>query len=364
MNNRHLKTVVGLSILIVLMSSCKDAPQDTEHIRPIKTITVKDAAAGRVRKFSGIVKATEYSRLSFEVGGMVQSVQVDIGDHVEMGQQLAVLDDEPYRLEVDAAQAELDKAIANEVNTKAEYERQQRVFEQGAGTQNKLDQAKYDYDAALSSHAYNVSQLKLAKRNLIKTSLIAPYEGYIAARYVEPHEEIQAGRQVFDIDAVGEMEVVLAVPETNISQIHTDTAATLTFPTLPGISVKGNITEIGSAAIKANAFPVKIALMNPPAAINPGMTAEASLILFKEGQSTGFLVPLQSLVPSEKLGHGYVFVYEPAASIVKKTPVRIRSGWSEKNMMVIEEGLAAGDIIATAGVSYLIDGMKVKLLEK
>jgi RND family efflux transporter MFP subunit len=344
MNNRHLITVVGLSILIVLMSSCKDDRQDTEHIRPIKTITVKDAAAGKVRKFSGIVKATEYSRLSFEVGGMVQSVQVDIGDHVEKEQQLAVLDDEPYRLEVDAAQAELDKAIANEVNTKAEYERQQRVFEQGAGTQNKLDQAKYDYDAALSSHAYNVSQLKLAN--------------------VEPHEEIQAGRQVFDIDAVGEMEVVLAVPETNISQIHTDTAATLTFPTLPGISVKGNITEIGSAAIKANAFPVKIALMNPPAAINPGMTAEASLILFKEGQSTGFLVPLQSLVPSEKLGHGYVFVYEPATSIVKKTPVRIRSGWSEKNMMVIEEGLAAGDIIATAGVSYLIDGMKVKLLEK
>lgn len=142
MNNRHLITVVGLSILIVLMSSCKDDRQDTEHIRPIKTITVKDAAAGKVRKFSGIVKATEYSRLSFEVGGMVQSVQVDIGDHVEKEQQLAVLDDEPYRLKVDAAQAELDKAIANEVNTKAEYERQQRVFEQGAGTQNKLDQAK------------------------------------------------------------------------------------------------------------------------------------------------------------------------------------------------------------------------------
>jgi multidrug resistance efflux pump len=48
----------------------------------------------------------KYSRLSFEVGGMVQSVQVDIGDHVEKEQQLAVLDDEPYRLEVDAAQAE------------------------------------------------------------------------------------------------------------------------------------------------------------------------------------------------------------------------------------------------------------------
>jgi RND family efflux transporter MFP subunit len=240
----------------------------------------------------------------------------------------------------------------------------QRVFEQGAGTQNKLDQAKYDYDAALSSHAYNVSQLKLAERNLSKTCLIAPYEGYISARYVEPHEEIQTGQQVLDIDAVGEMEVVLAIPETTISQIHTDTPATVTFPTLPGKSVTGDITEIGSAAIMANAFPVKIALMDPPAAINPGMTAEASLILFKEGQSTTFLVPLQSLVPSEKLGHGYVFVYDPENSIVKKTPVRISSGGAGRNMMVIEEGLAAGDIVAIAGVSYLIDGMEVKLLEQ
>jgi RND family efflux transporter MFP subunit len=180
---------------------------------------------------------------------------------------------------------------------------------------------------------------------------------------VEPHEEIQAGRQAFDIDAVGAMEVVLAVPETTISQIHTGTPATVSFPTVPGKSVTGNITEIGSAAIKANAFPVKIALIDPPAAINPGMTAEASLVLSEEGQLTGFLIPLQSLVPSETPGQGYVFVYDPAASIVKKTPVRLRSGGSEKNMMVIEEGLASGDIIAIAGVSFLIDGMEVKLLD-
>jgi RND family efflux transporter MFP subunit len=363
MCNRLTIIIAGLSILL-FVSSCKDKPQVIEQIRSIKTITVKETATGKIRKFSGIVQATETSRLSFEVGGMVQSVHVDIGDHVEKGQELAVLDDEPYKLEVDAAKAELDKAKASVVNTKAEYERQKRVYEQGAGTKNKLDQSKYDYDAAQSSVVFHVSQMKLAERNRRKTSMKAPYEGHIAARYVEPHEEIQPGRQVFDLDAVGALEVVLAIPETTISQIQTGTAATVTFPILPGQSVTGNITEIGSAAIKANAFPVKIALINPPASIIPGTTAEASLLLLVEGQSTGFLIPLQSLLPSEKSGHGYVFVYDPAASIVKKTPVRISSHGSEKNMMVIEEGLAPGDIIATAGVTFLVDGMKVKLLEK
>ena len=126
---------------------------------------------------------------------------------------------------------------------------------------------------------YTVSQLKLAERNLSKTSLTAPYDGFIAARYVEPHEEIQAGQRIFEINAEGTMQVILAVSETNISQIHLADPVTVTFPTLPGQSIKGSVTEIGSAAIKANSFPVKIALINPPADINPGMTAEASLVM-------------------------------------------------------------------------------------
>jgi RND family efflux transporter MFP subunit len=362
MHNHLIKTIAGLLILTLLMTSCKDDQPNSEQIQSIKTITVRQTNLERVRKFAGIVKATETSQLSFEVGGMVQLVHVDIGNHVGKGQELAVLDSEPYKLAVDAAAAELDKAQANVVNTQANYERQQRVYDQGAGTKSKLDQAKYEYNAAQSSVTYCISQKKLAERNLRKTSLVAPYEGYIAARYVEPHEEIPAGQRMFEIDAVGTLEVTLAVPETTIAQIHTGTAATVTFPTLPGQSVTGKITEIGSAAIKANAFPVKLALIDPPAAINPGMTAEASLVLSEEDQPTGFLIPLQSLLPSEEPGHGYVFVYDPVASVVKKTPVRSRG--SEKNMVVIEEGLAPGDIIAEAGVTFLADGMKVKLSEQ
>ena len=95
--------------------------------------------------------------------------------------------------------------------------------------------------------------------------------------------------------------------------------------------------------------------------MNPGMTAEVSLILAEEGRPTGYLIPLQAILPGEKAGQGYVFVYDAVASTVKKVPVRCRG--NEKNLMVIEEGLAEGDIIATAGVSFLVDGMKVRLLE-
>jgi multidrug efflux pump subunit AcrA (membrane-fusion protein) len=62
-------------------------------------------------------------------------VEVDIGDRVTKDQELAVLDPEPYQLDVDAIQAELIKAKDNVAKSKAEYERQKRIFEQGAGAQ-------------------------------------------------------------------------------------------------------------------------------------------------------------------------------------------------------------------------------------
>jgi len=362
MTNRLIRIFAGLSVLLLVLSSCKEEQPKAEPIRTIKTFVVRETATGKIRNFSGIVQATDTSQLSFEVGGMVQSVLVDIGNRVTKGQVLAVLDDEPYKLDVDAGKAELDKAKSNVVNTEAEYERQKRVYEKGAGTKSRLDQAKYEYEAAQSSVTYHISQLKLAERNLRKTTLEAPYDGNIAARYIEPHEEIQVGRRIFDINAAGAMEVMLAVPETTISRIHTGMSATVTFPTLPGQSVKGTITEIGSAAIRANAFPVKVALIDPPSDINPGMTAEATLVLQEEGQSTGFLIPLQAILSSEKPGEGYVFVYEPAASVVKKRLVR--SSGSEKNRMVVESGLAPGDRIAEAGAAFLTDGMKVNVLEQ
>ena len=193
---------------------------------------------------------------------------------------------------------------------------------QGAGAKSRLDKAKYNLDAALSQVNVQVAKLNFAKRNLAKTMLTSPYDGYIAWRSVEPHEEIKIGQKVFAIDAKGAMEVELAVPETTINRIHIGTQATVSFPTLPARSVKGRISYIGSAAVKSNAFPVKVGLIGPPANINPGMTAEVSLVMKDDSQVAGYLVPFQAILPAKEVGQGYAFVYDPQTSTVRKTPIK------------------------------------------
>ena len=91
---------------------------------------------------------------------------------------------------------------------------------------------------------------------------------------------------------------------------------------MPGESTKGRISYIGGAAVKANAFPVKVELKGPNEKVKPGMTAEANLAIKEKNRKPGYLVPLQALLPAPEANRGYAFVYDPDTSTVKKTPVR------------------------------------------
>jgi RND family efflux transporter MFP subunit len=354
--------MVWLLCISVALTACKEKTKTIEVVRAIKTITVKEQAAEQILKFSGLVAAVDSSGLSFEVGGQVESVKVDIGDQVKNGQVLAMLDPEPYQLEVDAIQAEHAKARDNVAKTKAEYERQKRIFEQGAGAERFVEVTEYNHKAARSAVNYQIARLYQAKRNLRKTKLLSPYLGTIAWRSVEPNEEVQAGQKILEINASGKMEVQLAVPETTVDRLHVDDLATIAFPTLPGETVKGRISDIGSAAVKANAFPVKVELIDPNEKVKPGMTTEANLIVKDENRKPGYKVPLQALLPTPEANMGFAFVYDPKTSTVKKTAVHFRG--TEQKKALVDEGLAADDIIAVAGVSFLADGMKVKLMKR
>jgi RND family efflux transporter MFP subunit len=275
---------------------------------------------------------------------------------------LAVLDTEPFQLEVDAIEAELKKAKDNVTKSKAEYERQKRIFEQGAGAKRFVEVSEYDLKSARSAVNVQIAKLDLAKRNLRHTKLLSPYDGTIAWRAVEPNEEVKGGQKVLEINASGKMQIEVAVPETTIDLIHVDDQVTVTYPTVPGESEKGRISEIGSAAVKANAFPVKVELIDPNEKVKPGMTAEANFSIKDEKLQPGYLVPFQALLPAAEENRGFAFVYDPETSTVKKTPVRARG--TEEKQAIVDEGLAEGDIIAVAGVSFLADGMKVKQMEQ
>ena len=68
--------------------------------------------------------------------------------------------------------------------------------------------------------------------------------------------------------------------------------------------------------------------------------------------AASYFVPLVAIAPGDRSGEGFVFVYDPVSSTVRRTPVRSARLLASNTVAVT--GLNAGDIIASAGVSFFL----------
>jgi len=355
------KRAAFVTAALLFAAACEEEPVEVlENVRAIKTITVSERGSGQLRRFPGIVEAVDTSSISFEVAGNTRDVNVTVGDRVEEGQVLATLDDKPFQLNVEGAEAELGRAKAQLAEKQTDFDRQKTLYEKDWVAKAAFDQALAARDSAANQVSYANSKLNLARRDLEKTILTAPFDGVIAKKFVDPFQEVARGEKVFEIYREGAMEVVVSVPETVINEVYLGLPAEVAFPSEQEESLKGRVSEIGTVAGEANAFPVKVALADPPKRVLPGMTAEVALILGEVGAETSYLVPVSAIASSDQPGEGFVFVFDSETATVKKTEIRGRG--VRDNSVFITEGVAPGDVIAVAGVSFLRDGQKVKLM--
>ena len=358
--------LLSLFVLVPLLTACgEDAADADKMLRSIRTITVSEPASGKMRRYSGVVEAAVNSSISFEVSGNVQKVNVDVGERVTKGQVLAVLDEQTHQLNVAAAQAAVGGAEVQVADARSALDRLQGVAARNAGfvSLRDMEQAEAAYDGARKNLDYNVSRLNLARRDLERTQLRAPLDGVIAQRHVDPFQEVSRGEPMFDLFVEGGMQASIGVPESEIDQIVLGMTGDIRFPAVSDQVHKGIVTEISKVAGVANAFPVKLTIdaRTQGVRIRPGITAEVTLMLGGDEDEVAYLVPIAAIVPgvgSEK----HVFVFDPASSTVKKTA--IEDGGIRDSNLIVSKGLKAGDIVAVAGVSFLRDGQKVRLMEE
>ena len=362
--NPFVHAFLGMSILFS-MAACREAPPPPpERIRAIKTITVSEQASGKIRQFSGVVEAADSSSIGFEVSGNVREMRVDVGDRITKGQVLAVLDKRTYNLNVQAAEAEVGRAKVQLADKRNDLDRFQRINKQdpGAVSQAALDNSQAAVDGALKQVQFTKSGLKLAQRDLNKTVLRAPFDGVIANRYIDAFNEVARGQKCFDTYELTGMEVAISIPEDAIDDIQMDQKGEIQFSVFADRTYHGKVTEISKVAGNANAFPIKLTIEDPDQRIRPGMTARVTLLLSGDDQKAAYLVPLSAMAQRGDATKGFVFIYDPQTSTVKKT--QIESGSVRGNDAVIFGGVKDGDIVAVAGVSFLEDGQKVKLMEQ
>ncbi len=361
-----------LSSLALLLLACGgEVEAPPEVLRAVKTVTVSQRPSGQERRFSGVLGATDKSELSFHVDGRVQAVAVEGGVQVRAGQLLASLEPQPYVLALETSIADLQAARAKLIEAEKKLDSTRRLFERKIASQQTLDAADASFDTAEGHVQSAEASVNMAQRDLDDTIIVAPFDGLIAERRIEPFQEVSSGQTVLVLHNEGAIEVDVRIPEGLIHEVDVGQRVTvrLTTAAFRGQAFRGTVTRVGASALEANAYPVTIRVEEPDPRMRPGMTARVDFTFRGQADETGWLLPANAVLPADEVSETpfferevHVFVYDPASGTVRKRPVRV-VGMRDR-YFEISEGLSEGERVAVAGVHFLRDGLRVTLYEE
>ncbi len=361
-------------MLVVFLAGCgQEAPPPELPPRAILWERVSGESVSEQRVISGIVTAISDTRLAFEVGGIVDTVEVSLGDQVESGQVLARLDPEPFELSVRDAEAVLAETVALRESARADFSRAKLLYEASVASRQEFERATARRDSQSSQVSAAEARLNLTRRDLRRSVLRAPFAGSISVKEIDLAMKLASGQIAFEMDS-GEsgLRVEVQMPETLIARVHQGDEVSITFPSVGNQqldvadrSYPAVVAEVGTRAGTGNAFPVRADLVEAPPGLRPGMTAEATFSMPHEDHGLvvveGFLIPIAAAL-AEANDQFAVFVFDPQSSTVSKRS--IQTGGVRDNSIAVLDGLTEGEIIATAGATFLREGQIVTLLDE
>ncbi|MGD9931950.1 MAG: efflux RND transporter periplasmic adaptor subunit [Mangrovibacterium sp.] len=349
----------------LLLAGCSGKEVKEETVRPVFYQEAGKTPALNVRSFSGVTQASTEARLSFKVGGLIEQVAVDMGDTVKRGAVIARIDDTDYRINYNKAESSLKNAEAQLAASKSAFLRVENLYVNNNVSLSEYEKAKTQFESAETMVKTARSQLDAAQNQLDYTVLRAPFDGVVSSIMAKENEMTSTGHPVVVFASMNNLEVKMAVPENIIGQISRGQEAKVRFSAFPEKTFRGIITEVSPGIPNASAFPVIVQLTESASRLLPGMTGTVELSL-----NGGDLSENRMVVATDAVGHDQTgdFVYVAAKTgengiyVAEKRHVTL--GELRADGYEITGGLNRGEIVITAGLSFLYDGRKVKLLNE
>lgn len=334
------------------MLACSSEAPAPEAVRPVISMTVADVASFSQTTLPGRAKATQEANLAFEVPGKLIERPVDVGDMLERGQVVARLDPRDF-------QNALDQALAAQAQARTFRSRVQQAAKSGAVSRQEVTNAAAQANAA-------EAEVRIRRKALEDATLLAPFDGKVAATYVENFQNVLAKQRIVRLLDTSRIEMEVSVPESLISLVPIAYDIQVEFDAYPGQTLPATVTEIGNeASVATRTYPVTL-VMDPPEEmdIKPGMAGKVSsrADLPPEALEVGIEVPLPALFApaDDPEKRSYVWIVDPDALQVNRREVTVQQ-LTARGARV--QGLEPGERVVTVGVHHLREGQQVSLLD-
>jgi RND family efflux transporter MFP subunit len=328
-----------------LLLACSQKKSNEEVLQTVKTDTVRVFGEKPQSTFPGKVKAASEVNLSFRIAGPIAKMNVNAGNYVRKGQVLAEMDSRDYQTQLSATEAEYKQI-------KAEAERVMELYGKGSVTPNDYDKANYGLKQITAKYDAH-------KNALADTKLLAPFDGYIQKRFFDPNETVGAGTPVISMINAGVPEVEINIPSFEFIQRDKFESFYCTVDIYPnrvfaldlmGITQKANLNQLYTMRLRIKDHEKPLP--------SPGMVTLVT-IQYKAGKSQWVTIPYPALFEIKDVSS--VWVYNPDSQTVSARQVTIYDILTN-GTVIISEGLKAGEIVISAGVRFLKEGEKVRLL--
>lgn len=347
MEKKSIEWGIVVPVFVFLtLAAChrKTAPLVISQL--VKTTEVKTQRGLTTVTYPGKLSAASDVKLGFRVAGPILGVYVREGEYVRKGKVLARIDPRDYRLQYDAAYAEY-------VQVKGESERIMELYRRKSVPVN-------EYDKAVSA-LKRVSALYNGRKNALEdTYLKAPFDGYIQDKYFDAHEIVGQGTPVLSMINDEYMDVTIDIPSSDYVRREDFVSFHCTADVYPDVILPLELLDITRKANFNQLFKVRFRLLSTEELnLAPGMSTSVTVEYTPSAENLT-VIPVSALF--QRNNRSYVWRIAPDSEVVRMFPVKVRQV-TKDGEVIVESDLRPGELVVSAGVHELKEGMKVRALK-
>jgi RND family efflux transporter MFP subunit len=326
----------------------------------LKTAVVRQAPGGENLAVPATIMPNAYrnTRVNALVGGIARAVSVELGSLVTSGQTLAVISSQ------ELAEAQM-KYLSMQAMLQADHQklrRTEKLVELGSASRQELEEvaavhAAHTTEVAaarqrlliLGLSAEQVGRMTDAAQIVSDVTVVAPAEGVVTARAVNPGQVVMAGQELFVVADLGTVWAVGEVYERDMAQVRAGSEAAIATAAMPQAVLTGRVAYIDPRVDPAaRTAKVRVEIANLRRELRFGMYVTMRLAVASGGPVV--LVPRGAV---QLLGDASV-VYLPASGAEGRFVERpVVLGSPVGDAIQVMKGLRAGERVVTEGTFFL-----------
>ena len=366
MNRKHFFEWIFMICVMVLFGSCGlDMPKEVQS--SFETMTVKKSDIELPYKFSARMKGQNDVTVTPQVSGQLMKICVAEGQQVKKGQTLFIIDSRNAQLELEAAQANLQAALAQENSAKLEYESNKNLFDKKIVSSYMLNNSENAYKQAQASVAQARSAVNRAKVNLGFCTITASVSGVIGEIPVRVGDQVSPMTQLTMLSGNTTMNAEISVTEDVIESMVQEgvkaadiekylasmPAATFVMKNGTEYPHQGRVVSLtGIVNAATGSLTAKVSFPNPDGHLYSGIQGT---VVLNFAEKDVIVVPQNAVVRLQDKSQVYKVQADSTATAVEVTTADTGNG---KDFIILS-GLNVGDKIVTTGANNVTEGQKV-----